>query len=538
MRLQDLSYIPRNDVFSFLSFPSSLEVFSLENLYTLEPGSLQRTPDGSLVSSSLIYGDEVPVKGRAGLTIEGGEKKATAVLFASLDQKIRSLKLRLHELPEGEVVSLVGGAEKIDAKGRLFRYPEGWRSLSWPLLVLRLGQGKYLYFRVLEREVQPVSFYLKKEGKGLRLDITVEEIASRSTSKVILPPIEGGYASSLHEIAAKEADFVEKTYGLEKYPGAAHAPSWLKGIDLVVTMHMEAFTGKIFHTYESALLDLKRLASLIDPKRVLVYLPGWEGRYYYKYGDYTPDPRLGGEEGLKKMVEGMHGLGAKVMAMYGMNMADVRLKEVADLRDECEFITPSGGLLRQGSVDWEGGHHYDFGGLANLNVAHAKWQDYLYEQIRKATLAYGFDGAFLDIAACYTNDPRAELSQGVKVLCQRLRTIKEDFLVSGEGYYDALGAAMPLFQSGHTDGILHYHDSVDESLFTPYAREFAHLCLGDAGSFSTGVHEQGHTPDWRMPVRKGLIPTLSLVGDSLDLGLERVKAIVEDADAYRRLQDE
>ena len=74
---------------------------------------------------------------------------------------------------------------------------------------------------------------------------------------------------------------------------------------------------------------------------------------------------------------------------------------------------------------------------------------------------------------------------------------------------------MPLFQSGHTDGWMHYHDRVSPMLFTRFAREFAHLCLGDVGRGSTGVHEQGTNTETMTPLREGIIPTLSLVENTV-----------------------
>ena len=93
---------------------------------------------------------------------------------------------------------------------------------------------------------------------------------------------------------------------------------------------------------------------------------------------------------------------------------------------------------------------------------------------------------------------------------------------------------MPLFQSGHTDGWLHYHDRPSEKLFTRFSREFAHLNIGDASRGSTGVHEQGTNTDWRTPVRKGIIPTMSLVEHTIEEAPEKVALIIEDAKEYAR----
>lgn len=538
MRVQDLSYTPLNETVVFPEYRARMEVFSNENLYAVAPGSFRKAEDGSFLSNDLVWGESEHVDGAVSLSYLDHGNARSFFLASRLDEGIRAVKLRLDGLRKGTLVSTIDGEREIGKDGLLLHYPEGWRSLSYPLILIRLYEGGFFYAFIKNVELHQAHFLLKEESEGTRLDIVVEEIASKMGPEFKLPEIEIGFAASKEEAVTEIAAYTEKAYGLRKFEDSPIVPSWLPDVDLVATVHMEAFTGKIFHTYASALEDVRKLASLIDGRRLLVYLPGWEGRYYYKYGDYTPDDRLGGKEGLRKLVDGIHGLGAHVIAMYGMNMADRRIPSVDALSEDSEFVSPSGSRFHHGSVDWEGAHHYDFGGLAQLNIARKKWQDYLFRQIERASREFGFDGAFLDIAACYVNDRRSELTDGVRAFADRLRGIKKDFLVSGEGFYDKLAAAMPLFQSGHTDGILHYHDQVSERLFTPYAREFAHLCLGDIAGGSTGVHEQGTSPCRSTPLRKGIIPTVSLVDGSIEKAPEALRAIVAQADEYRRIKRE
>jgi hypothetical protein len=80
---------------------------------------------------------------------------------------------------------------------------------------------------------------------------------------------------------------------------------------------------------------------------------------------------------------------------------------------------------------------------------------------------------------------------------------------------------------------MHYHDEFNEKIFTLYAREFAHLCLGDPSRHSTGVHELGTNHIWRAPVGRGVIPTLTLVDGSIKHGRDGVDAIIADACEYR-----
>lgn len=537
MQLQDLSYELNNQKIPVrvggAECRASVEVFSTENVYTVPNGAYEKA--GSVYASDyLVWGDTERVQGGVKLEISEIADGKSFKIDAVLDRDVRGVKLRLDGLPLGTLINLTSEDKEVTEYGLKYNYPEGWRSLSTPLLVFRLADGRYLYIRCLDVTVNEKRFLIKRTGNSMRVDIVQDQDGTAISHEYDAPVIECGIASDAQAIYERQSEYVKKTFGLDEYENCRVAPSWLKDISLVVTMHMQAFTGHVFHTYEQACRDIEKLCKLIDGKHVLVYLTGWEGRYYYKYGDYTPDARLGGAVALKSAVERMHALGCKVMAMYGMNMANKTISAVAKIAEESEFQSVSGAKYHCGSVDWDGAHHYDFNELVQLNIASKPWSDYLFGQIKSATDEFGFDGAFLDIAACYTNDKNNKLYEGVVAFCNRLRTIKPDFLVSGEGYYDGLSRAMPLFQSGHTDGWLHYHDRASELLFTRFSREFAHLCIGDPSRGSSGVHELGQNTDRITPLRKGVIPTLALVEDTMDVAPGKVKEIVELAKQYER----
>ena len=531
MQIQDLSYQLNNDRISIDGYRVSVEVFGFDNVYTVEEGSFIRTGD-TYFSNEILWGDTEKASGKVYLDIRTSDRNRTFKIKAELEKNIRCVKLRFDGLPLGKLISSVDEDKDITEYGLLLRYPEGWRSLSTPLLIFQLKDGSYLYVRCLDRSVCSKRFFIRKEGDGMRVDVVVDQEGTEISDSFDVPKIECGFSPSAESIVRAQSDFVKDAFQLQDYIDNPNVPFWFRDISLIVTMHMEAFTGHVFHTYEKALDDMKKITAYLPGRRILVYLAGWEGRYYYKYGDYTPDERLGGKEKLKELVDGLHALGCRVMAMYGMNIANKNL--VGDLVDEAEFQSVSGAKYHSGSVDWEGAHHYDFNELAQLNVGCPKWQDYLYGQIARASREFEFDGAFLDIAACYTNDKNHNLYRGVLELCDRLRTIRSGFLIAGEGFYDGLAKAMPLFQSGHTDGWLHYHDRVSPLLFTRFSREFAHLCLGDVGRGSTGVHEQGTNEETSTPLREGILPTLALVEDTVDDHFDRVKTILDQAKEYAR----
>ena len=533
MQIQDLSYKLKNDLLDLGNYKVSVEVFSLENVYTIVPNTFVKR-NNSYFSNKLVWGNDVDVEGSVELFVNKENHYQEFQVEASLKQNIRSIKIRFDGLPLGKYISSVDEDKNVTERGLIFKYPEGWRSLSTPLLVFKLENGKYLYISCKDEKIRHKIFFFKKVEDKMRMDVVLECDGTEIDCNFLTPKVECGILDNLDEIILKHSNFIKEAYGLDEYVDCSIAPKWLKDISLVVTMHMQTFTGFIFHTYKQALEDMKQICSYLDGKNILVYLAGWEGRYYYKYGDYTPDDRMGGASNLKELVDGLHLLGCKVMAMYGMNIMNKNVPALKEIWEAAEFQSISGAKYHSGSVDWEGAHHYDFNELVQLNVGYKPYQDYLFNQIKVATDEFGFDGAFLDIAACYTNDKNNKLYEGVVELCDRLRTIKEDFLVSGEGYYDGLSRAMPIFQSGHTDGWMHYHDRVSPLLFTRFSREFAHLCLGDVGRGSSGVHELGTNTETMTPLREGIIPTLSLVEDTVSDYFEKVKVILDQAKEYKR----
>ena len=538
MQLQDLSYTLNNEHIKYDLFGHqidlSIEMFSIENVYTMNRGSLS-VNGNNYSSNEIVWGDtEVVPHSMMEFSLNESKDNVSFILKGQLNQPVISMKLRLEDLPLGTLLSLSENDLDITEYGHLFRYPEGWRSLSYPLLTFKLKDGKYLFIKVMHQDVIPVSFYLRKTGEDkMRVDVTIEEKAHQLKNDFTSCPIEVGIVGKIEDVYEDYSEHIKKTFHLVDYKDNKNIPNWMKDVSLVIIMHMEAFTGHIFHTYEQALNDVKELTKYIDGKRILVYIAGWEGRYYYKYGDYTPDERLGGAIGLKKMIDGMHELGAHVLAMVGMNMANIKFFSHEEVK-AMEYVTARGGLFRNGSVDWEGSHSYDYSSLRMFNPGAHKWQDHLFNEIKRSSLDFDFDGVFLDIAAAYVNDQRYPVYDGLKELVKRIKTIKPDYLVAGEGYYDAISAVIDLVQGGHTEGYMNYHDRVYAPLFTRYSREFAHLCLGDLSRGSSGVHEQGTNTDMRTPFREGIIPTLTLVEDTLIKAKDKVLEVIEEAKEYAK----
>ena len=78
---------------------------------------------------------------------------------------------------------------------------------------------------------------------------------------------------------------------------------------------------------------LQWVATQIPAENVLVFLAAWDGRYYWNYPIYKADPRMGGEEGLRNLIQKGQALGFRFMPMFGMNSANRQLPVFSRIAD-------------------------------------------------------------------------------------------------------------------------------------------------------------------------------------------------------------
>lgn len=534
--MQDLSYPIGSPIFIVDNLTFSVQIFTFENVYALNADRCVVTEaDGMtrIEASGLTWaGAQEQADGTVSVLVQPEGRHVRFTIAATAPATIRSVKLVIHNAPRGDVINLREAPRRaVPDKGLILHYPDGWRSLYTPLVVTQKGEGEYFYYRSLDTIVRSHKFAFVPRSEGMMdAEIVFEQLATRMSSHVDVPPLEVGSAPDLQSIMDAHQAHIERAYQLVPWEARTDVPAWMHEVALVAAIHCQHYSGYIFNTYADALEKARWLADHFEPERTLIYLPGWEGRYYWQYGDYRPDPRMGGAAGFEQMVRGMRDLGQHVMPMFGANVVNKGMANFEQWGTTALASSPSGNR-GSGSVDWDGSRHYDHGWGAFLNVGAPPWQNRLVSQITALVQRYGFDAVFLDISAGWMNDPLFEIYPGTRQLVSRIREAAPDLLVAGEGWYDAVGAATPLMQNGHTEGVMHPHDNIAPAFFDTYNRAFGHLCLGDPSRGSTGVHELGINPAWREPLRKGILPTLTLVEDSLR-ATDKVQMILEDARAY------
>ena len=540
--MEDLSYSFPSPHFYLGGFEFSVMIYTFRNVYAPKMDGIKLEQDGDTLLAKcqgLVWaGGQMEIPGNVTVKACVCEQGILVEASASLEEvseDIRSIKLVIHGLSKGKIINLTDARPKtIPEEGLILKYPEGWRDVGTPLVIMKTESGRLIYFQSLDNMVRDKWFVFVPSEYGINVELIFEEKATEMTNCIQSPSWKIGYGKSLEEIYEPHRLHVEKSYGLSPWETRTDVPEWARDISLIASIHCQHWTGYIFNDYAEVLENLKKICSQIEGRRVLAYLPGWEGRYYWKYGNYTPDERMGGEEGFRTLCEGAKKLGVHIMPMFGINLVGTHFDGYEQWGAPSEFRGPAGSVYG-GSVDWDGSRHYDHNSNRNLNPAAPRWQNRLYGQVTGLMEKYGFDAAFFDISAVWMNDPNHYLYDGIRKLMNRFKQYNPEMLLAGEGWYDGIASCIPLLQCGHTRGKLHWHDEAYPPMFDTYARGFGHLCLGDVSRGSTGAHELGYNPIQRCPLRKGIIPTITIVDGTLDKAPEAAAEIFEDAREYARL---
>jgi len=516
---------------SFGDFQISFRVYTFENTYAAD-ASLMTAETGS--DSAHIHckgfvwaGDQQKAPGtlEAHITRNGSFVECRAT--AEMGQSIKSIAAIVRGVPRGKVS--VAGGNFFDPKDNelLFGYPFGGGSLfvaggmDSPVLVIQSGEKEYFFLSALVKEVRASRFYLQPGEKGYRVELVHEREGWARSNRIESAVWRVGRAENMEGAYRPHFEHVEKAFAIPDWESRTDVPAWFREIALVVSLHGMHWTGYIFNDFVECLKILKWVATQISGKHVLVFLPAWDGRYYWNYPIYKPDPRLGGEEGFRILIDKGHGMGFHFMPMFGMNAANKLLPEFKNFADATtEQI--DGDAFNLNWVDWDNDRHNEgWGGYMNLGVP--SWRNWLSARIADTLSTYHADAYFLDIAGGWENNTKADMHEGTRLLVEGLRKRFPGVLVCGEMPYDALMSFIPLFQVFSSGG---YPPGMKK-----YVRAFQHLSLPAPGRGSSGVHESGfgHFNPKTLNLGKEQIPTITVVDDTFERYRDVMAEIIQKA---------
>jgi|SRR5579884_474659 len=537
--MQRFSYDAGDPVFDLDGWRVSAQVITFENAYGLDPAktAVEATAAGwRICAAGLTWaGGQETSAGSIALDIERRPDGLQIVVEARHPRTIRCTKLVLSGLPRGAVLARGWAEEEVPASGVIYEYPGGPKLAGQPINVLASplafvrpsDGGPWIAARSRDECVRAKRIAVYPVGDALTVELIHEEAAPAMGTGGVTPPWRIERTRVPDAVVRDHIAHVARAFGLLPWEERADVPPWAREIALVAALHGMHWSGYVFNTYDQMLDALRWIAAQIEGGRVLAYLPGWEGRYYWQYGDYRPDARLGGSDGFARLATGAHALGVHLMPMFGAHSANTAAPNFEHWGEPARLRT-AGGYVEQGNKpDWDGSRAHDPAWQAILNPGAPTWRRHLCDQISAMVEAYDLagDAIFLDTTHWWQNDPQHPVYEGLVALRDELKARFPNLLVAGEGWYDALGAVTPVS-----------HSMVParwaEEAFAPFNRTFAHLSTGDPSRGSTGVHELGYQQFQLAPLARHRWPTVTIVDGTVARAPDGVAAVIRQAREY------
>jgi diadenosine tetraphosphatase ApaH/serine/threonine PP2A family protein phosphatase len=502
-------------------------VFTAENTYGLDRAAIKVDGDGdalTLTCERLVWaGGQQTAPGRltASLRRKGVAIEWDAVV--EMELPVKSVTTIVRGVPRGHVSLGAGGFRDPKDDELLAGYAFGagdlngpGGSMSTPLLMIQTPTDVF-YVSSLDDRMRPKRFYLAPGETSYRVEAVYEHDAWREDRKVSVPTWRLGRVANEQDATALHMQHIEKAFALKSWETRTDVPAWMRNLAMVTTLHGMHYTGYMFNDFAKMLDILRWMATQIPGDRVLVFLPAWDGRYYWDYPTYSVSDRMGGEGGFRRLIDEGHKLGFKLMPMYGTNAANTKLPSWPKI---ASAITRKidGNVYNLDWVDWNNDRHGD-GWLAYMNLGADAWREHLGERISDMITRYGVDAYFLDIVGGHVNSTNGDMHEGTRRLVEDLRAKHPQVACVGEMPYDALHGFIPMFQVGLGP------------VWSKYSRAYQHLSSPAAGRGSSGVHESGFgkfNPE-TLSLSPNSIPTLQVVDDTFTRHRDVMTAIIHHA---------
>jgi len=414
----------------FAGYRFGFLVFTRENAYGLDARRMtaERTASGlEIRCTGLVWaGGQQSAPGRVTAQLQQRGEFIEWDVTAEMDQPIKAVTSVIRDVPRGQVSA--AGSEPFDPRDNelLYGYPFGggdlfggntaW-GLSTPLVIVQRAEGDCVFLSSLDDRVRAKRFFFQPGEQAYRLEAVFEAEGWNDQTTLRVPTWRLGRTKTLDDAVQAHYGHLERAYHLEPWDSRRDAPDWVRRTALVVTLHGMHYTGYVFNDYARMLEVARWVATRIPPDRVLLFLPAWDGRYYWDYPLYRASDRLGGEAGLKRLIRESQGMGFRVMPMFGANAANRRQPVFARMAEAATHKI-DGDRFDLNWVDWDNDRHQE-GWLSYMNLGVASWRDWLSARIAEAIERYGVDAYFLDIAGGWVNNPQADMHQGIRDALRR-----------------------------------------------------------------------------------------------------------------------
>jgi hypothetical protein len=486
----------------------AFQIITFDNNYAIDPATVTVTRREGLLT--LVA---------TGLTWAGGQQKAAGRLVARLTRDadgaidwrieaeagadIKAVKTIVRGLPLGRISVSAGQWRDLGGE-EVFEYPALMGGMATPLVAIEGKDGRVWGCSAIQTEVRPARFALLPGSDGIKVEMLYEQAGWERRRQVETCGWRIAAARNFAGVAAPHFARVAATWRIPDFRSRRDVPEWAKHLSCVLSLHGEHWTGRVLNDFAQQLKILRWAARQIDPATVLVFLPGWDARYYWDYPNFRIGRRTGGEAGFARLIAEGHKLGFRFALMFGTNVANPAWPDFASIAD-AQVRDVYGQPYPANYVDWDGDRKGD-GSMVFMNIGVASWRRHLTARIDDMLRRYGIDSYFLDIAGLWENNTAADMLPGLRALVDDLAERHPGVPAIAEMQFDA---QMGFIGINHVARYALYPQANDG-----HVASFDHLSHPAPGLGSTGVHEAGFGRYRPVTATQRTIPTITFSADT------------------------
>jgi hypothetical protein len=192
--------------------------------------------------------------------------------------------------------------------------------LMYNMLLVEVG-GMWIRFRTLDEVLSSLGFCVWRHEETFTLSL------EWSPSSPLLIACFDSYEDAMGDFR----DWLENKKSITKLSERSDVPDWLHEIALVLNIDMLLSNGYTLHDFKDVADIASDMKQYIDPKKVLFYIPGWQGKFDSSHPYYEPSKDLGGAEAFESMLNAVHDMGYRVMVHTTVFGVDPYLPDIDSL---------------------------------------------------------------------------------------------------------------------------------------------------------------------------------------------------------------
>lgn len=504
-------------------------------LELFEPTLLTRVRkvSGSHQGLSMVFTDDAGTS-NARLFITPSSDGLKFQCSVSAAKPVWMLEWRISGLNLAKVIIPALGGQALDSSmptetSLSYKYPFWWNAQ----FVIGTAKKGGIWIRTKDSEPDLKMLRVRNDKEGFAITYGFEATAPVRSKKFVAEWYVDGFKGPWSVPVGLHRRWMERAFGLTPFARDPRVPSWMRSINFVLEMWgITKDRPEPLHTFQEMTRRLREFRTLHDPKKTLVYVPGYAMHGIDSHApDYFPSKLLGGDRGFGKFVKDAHAMGYRVMihtnvlAMTFTHRLYPKFKkhQVIDV-----FGREMGwGLDMDG--DWLAEPYF-----AYINPGVKPWGELMEKTIGNLIKKFDLDAVFLDQTLLAFNVSRGpNFLSGMRRHIERLRRAFPDVLFAGEGLHEQVVSALPVAQIHGIDSVAEVHamdgmapwrqaHPVSTELFGPYTRFTAHLLTKHPSHPMFSSQEKAYAD-------LGVIPALVLYHNGQGMNLPSTRAMIRRA---------